>query len=324
MSASSIPYHLRQNKAIDRGLFLDLLSRVGRFRNISEYVYVGFGGPFLEDFRAIHSSLRISEMISIEVDANTFARQRFNLPVSCIELRRASSEEFISDFDFSADYVVWLDYTEPAKLGVQLAELHALVSKLPDGSVFKVTLNASPSALGNPNDGSDLQEFRAKRLKLLLGDYAPVTVEKDDVTTGKFPETLLRAVERAAKEGMAGRKNSIVQPLTCFSYKDGQQMFTFSAIILRRIDQDPFLAQSRLRTWPFAMLDWLSPTEVGVPAMSFKERMYVESRLPEADAPTIQADMAYYIGENSVDAEAQMANFVRYYRVLPWYSRVLV
>ena len=324
MSGGAIPYHLRQNKAIDRNLFIDLLARIGRYRNISDYIYVGFGGPYLEDFRHLHSALRISNMISVEKDENVFERQKFNQPISCVDLRQAESGDFITSFDFSDNYIVWLDYTTPSETGKQLGELEALVSKLPEGSVFKITLNANPSTLGGPNDGSDLQEFRAGKAARLLGDYGPATVERDDVTARGYPKLLLSAVEAAAKRGVLGRHRSTVQPLTAFTYKDGQAMLTVAAIVLNHIDVAPFIAATRLNSWDFASLKWGGPVEISVPEMSFKERMFIESLLPQNDAAAIRAKMSYHIGDDAAVASELLSNFVRYYRVYPWYSRVLV
>lgn len=320
----SIPYHLRQNKAIDRNLFIDLLSRVGRYRNISDYTYVGFGGPYLEDFRHIHAATRIGDMISVEIDENVFKRQKFNQPISCVTLRHESAGDFVSTFDFVENYIVWLDYTAPSKLGEQLGELEMLLNKLPEGSLFRITLNASASSLGVPSDGSDLQEFRTKKAGLVLGDYAPAIIAKDDVTAKGYPRLLLSAVEAAAKRGVLGRARCVVQPLTAFTYKDGQAMLSVTGIVLNHIDIDPFVASSRLAHWGFSSLDWSGPVEISVPEMSFKERLYVESLLPQSDASGISAGMSYYIGDSPSEAAELLENFVRYYRMYPWYSRVVM
>jgi len=94
MSGSSIAYHLRQNKAIERNLFIELLARVGRVRNISEYEYIGFGGPLLEDYKALHAALRIKRMHSIEREENTFKRQKFNRPATFVKLHHKDSADF--------------------------------------------------------------------------------------------------------------------------------------------------------------------------------------------------------------------------------------
>ena len=112
MSGSDLAYHLRPNKAIDRNLFISLLERIGRVRNISAYEYIGFGGPMLEDYKALHADLRISRMHSIERNTETFKRQQFNRPASFIKLHEIESGEFFRTHQFhDKGTIVWLDYT---------------------------------------------------------------------------------------------------------------------------------------------------------------------------------------------------------------------
>jgi len=67
-SGSTIPYHLRQNKAVERVLFEEQLKLVSTWLEsleatpIEKYRYIGFGGPFLEDFKSIHRNLKIEDM----------------------------------------------------------------------------------------------------------------------------------------------------------------------------------------------------------------------------------------------------------------------
>ncbi|WP_307735332.1 O-methyltransferase [Massilia soli] len=321
--AGSIPYHLRQNKAIDRSLFIDLLSRINRYRNISSYSYIGFGGPFLEDFRTLHSALRIKTMISIESDKNVAERQRFNLPTSCITISNELSGDFLTRHTFDAPSIVWFDYAVPSQLGSQLAEAQSLVSKLAAGDIFKITLNASPEPLGRPRDGSDLRAFRAAEAAKRLADYGPAVLDVDDVTTRRFPNLLLHALFSACKRGVSGAPRLYVQPLTAFVYKDGQQMITATAIILDKLDKDAFLAQTRLAHWPHSSLDWVRPRSISIPDLSTKERLFIESLLPGGASTDIRNALGYYVGSDEADAEELMSNFVTYYRMSPSYSRVL-
>ena len=55
MSGGFIPYHLRPGKAVDRKLFIESLQLMSRRLQVENYTYIGFGGPFLEDFKQIHS-----------------------------------------------------------------------------------------------------------------------------------------------------------------------------------------------------------------------------------------------------------------------------
>ena len=82
MSAGSIPYHLRPNKAVDRLLFLELCSKLAPDLNIEGggYQYVGFGGPQMEDFRLLHEKFPQMPMLCIEKHENVVPRQKFNCP----------------------------------------------------------------------------------------------------------------------------------------------------------------------------------------------------------------------------------------------------
>lgn len=323
-SGGNIPYHLRQNKAIERSLFIDLLSRIGRYRNISDYTYIGFGGPFLEDFKSLHSNLRIKSMISIESDINVAKRQLFNKPLSCIEIRNENSADFLASYEFVDPSIVWLDYAIPSMLADQLAETQSLISKLTSGDIFKITLNATPETLGKPKDGSDLKIFRAEEATRRLGGYGPAVVDPDLVTFKNFPSLLLHALYSACKRGVESAKRLYVQPLSSFVYKDGQQMITATGVVLNKADKDAFFSQSRLNHWPHRNLEWERPKSISIPDLSAKERLHVESLLPEAESEKIREAFGYFIGDDEKEANELMSNFVNYYRLSPYFSRVVV
>jgi hypothetical protein len=321
---ASIPYHLRQNKAIDRNLFIDLLVRIGRYVNISDYEYISFGGPFLEDFKLVHGSLRISKMISIEVDENTTRRQAFNKPISCVALRHQSSQAFLDTHEFEHPTIIWFDYSKP-ELGVQLAEVNRLLTMLKHGDVFRFTLNASPAVLGTPADKTqDLREYRVAKIRDELAEYAPAKIEPDDLITRNYPTLLLKASSAACKQSMSGSSDLVIQPLTAFVYTDGQQMLTVTGVVLKKTAVAEFNRKTRLKHWPFASLDWSSVTSISVPQLSVKERLRVETLLPENAADAILQDLGYFVGEDSEEGLALMESFARYYRMYPWYSRVVL
>ncbi|NHB12210.1 hypothetical protein GWK53_37650 [Burkholderia cepacia] len=325
MSAGgSIPYHLRQNKAIERNLFVDLLSRVGRYRNISDYSYIGFGGPFLEDFKHLHSVLRMTDMTSIEIDVNVYERQKFNKPVSCVRLLHTSSSQFLIDHTFTKASVVWFDYARPNELGSQLAETQNLVAKLGEGDIFKITVNATPETLGKPGGGEDLREYRRNKAADRLGQYGPSEITVDDVTNSNYPKLLLTAIHSAARQGVSGNSRVYVQPLSSFIYKDGQQMLTATGILLSPTDKDKFIHETRLGHWPFHDFQWQIPRSISVPEMSVKERLAVESYLPERESQAIIDEMGYFIGNDRNEALGLMENFSEFYRLFPWYSKVVM
>lgn len=334
MSGGAIAYHLRENKAIERNLFIDVLARVGRVANISDYTYVGFGGPFLEDFKALHSTLRIKKMVSIESDENVHKRQQFNRPATFIDLRRQNSGEFIRTHEFGTGTVVWLDYTAPKELYTQLAEFQSLVSKLSVLDVAKITLNANPAALGGTSKGPQLQVERKSVLASRLGDYGKFELSDEDVLPKQYPATLLKAIHSCLGE-LAGRASGqYFQLLTAFVYKDGgHQMLTATGVILDAKDdvaRQKFIEGSRIQAWPFKNLDWSKPTEISVPVLSAKERMALDAVLPldaeKAPGDHLSQELGYFpCDDNNVsEAEILLANYAKFYRAFPLFSRVVL
>lgn len=332
MSGSSIPYQLRQNKAIERNLFIDLLSRIGRAKNISDYEYIGFGGPFLEDFKILHAALRINRMQSIESDENTYARQNFNSPFKFLTLHNKPSSEFFANHQFSeSGTIVWLDYTEPKDLRSHLDEFRSVVEKVNYYDVVKITLNASPAEIrGKKADGVPIQEVRLNTLKRTVGDYLPSEVSVDDIVPNEYPKLLQMCLQNAVARLSTGETKRYFQILSSFFYADGQQMLTVTGIVLDASQDDEkqaFLALLRLAHWPFANLHWQPPVRISVPALSAKERMKLDENLPvhgddSEVVKTLQTALGYVPG--AVSDASKLANYARYYRAYPHFSRVIL
>ena len=325
MSGGNIAYHLRPNKAAERALFLDLLSRIGRNSfNISEYQYVGFGGPFMEDFKALHVSTRISKMICVERDPVVQARQKFNSPLQCIDFVLADSSTFLDDFRPNSPTIAWLDFTSPGELKQQLDDTCMLVEKMAHGDIFKVTLNASVSALRGEDAGIKQHELALLRKTVFedrVGPDRPQTVNEEDFKAAKYPTLLLQALHNAANRG-ARNSELVVQPLTAFSYSDGTSMLTATGVILdpNSTNLEKFPEDSRLKYWPFSMLDWKSPLTIDLPVLSIRERMELEKLQPDggvAGAKTVLGDV---INAQGISPQ-EVSSFSKFYRVYPEFVR---
>src|SRR5579871_4490458 len=145
--ATSIPYHLRPHKAIDRHLFIEILRMLDRFSqiNLEGYRYIGFGAPFLEDFKTFHVEFGISKMDCIESDASAYSRQEFNNPFNFINLFQRTSSDYITSADFPRGEakIVWLDYTSPRDIRQQLLDAQQLSEKLTEFDIVRFTFNSN-------------------------------------------------------------------------------------------------------------------------------------------------------------------------------------
>ncbi|MBD1919781.1 hypothetical protein H6F77_01425 [Microcoleus sp. FACHB-831] len=330
MSGASIPYHLRPNKAIDRYAFIELLSKVDRYRDcdISQYKYVGFGGHSLEDFKYIHSRFGICNMISIEEDAEVYNRQKFNQPHNCIDCLHQSSDNFINEFQRTDPTIIWLDYVKPSDLRKQIEEFQATISKLEPLDIVKITVNSHPASYvpsGTGMDSFTLKNARIEKLNTMLGDIFPsADVTVDMMTEKRFPEALCLVLKYAANLAMVGQSDIYFQSLTAFSYADGQQMLTVTGILLENTKNQEFFNQTNIDKWELSNINWKDPRRINVPDLTIKERLYIDSRLPNSQAKAIQDELGFLFDSKESVSIEMLETYTMFYRQSPYFSRILV
>ncbi len=323
---ASPPYHLRPNKAVDRELFLALLSRIGTELEIEKYRYIGLGGPFLEDFRLVHSRLGISDMVCVEARPDIHARQVFNRPIPLISCVHGNLEDFIEATKFSNPVIIWFDYTDPSGLYSQIRSFLDAIPRVPIYSVLRLTLNANPNSLGQPqpddkrivmyNDSRlpgkpTLREWRLDRLRdrmseLFLGGLTP-----EDITRRKLGHGLLRLIEAVVVEkNLLNSDRRVVWALsTCYS--DGQPMATTTVVVCPK---EEYRVDAMIHDWEYAR-----PPDnaliIDMPTLSTLERLTMESsEIPE--------DLMRFTLPRSSMGEDPYESFRKFYRMFPHFSRV--
>lgn len=338
MSGGFVPYNLRQNKAVERAVFIDLLQRVSRSTHlhIQDYTYVGFAGPFSEDFKLAHSALGITRLISIEDDAHVYRRQKWNSPIACIDYRHVTARNFIDAFEPEGPVIAWLDFTTASDVGIQLDQAVMLISKLAPYDVFKITLNANERTLEpSPRPEEDHQFIAAMitELRRRLANHLPAGVQltDEDLDRTGYPKLLLLAIESAVKAGLEGKPGHYFQPLASFVYADSeQQMLTHTGIILPdSTDRKLFLDQTRIARWNLATTNWSSPRtnpiRISIPEMSVRERLHIDKRLPTKAPSELTKSLGIRLAKGSEDKTRKaLASYKMFYRHYPFFSRVIV
>ncbi|MGB2926306.1 MAG: O-methyltransferase [Limnothrix sp.] len=350
MSGSTIPYQLRVNKAVDRYVFLDLLNKINRFIPIEKASYVGFGSFSLEDFKYIHSQLGISKMVSLEMDPLVYERQKFNIPLNCIESHNMSSSEYIEAFnsDTEETIITWLDYTAPDQLREQIEEFQLLLLKSKKHDILKITLNAHASSYYDQNSyykdmilyysevasfygkekkvppAKELQAKRQDKIQNMLGSLFPQSEVNVEMMTGrKLPQAISQIVKFAVNISLEGDPDIHFQPLTIFSYADGQTMLTITGILLQRDEIDAFFEATDLKKWKIANLDWNEPRLINIPNLTLKEKMLVDSLLPHHDIDEIQKELNFKFAKKTSESRQMIQNYIDFYRYQPFFSRII-
>jgi len=331
MTAVSIPYHLRPNKAIDRYAFLDLLAKVNNFDNkIEQCRYIGFGGFSLEDFKILHHKFGIRKMVSLENNEENCKRQEYNKPISCIEIKHCSSDDYINNFENDIEdedrTIIWLDYTSPRDIRSQINEFQSCIAKLFALDIIKITLNANPTTLHGGDDSNlSLQESRFKKLTELMEDLLPSNITPEQMTHKEYPKVLFSILKRASNLQMEGG-TLCLQPLSCFVYKDGgHEMLTMTAILLEEEAIKEFFTKTLIKQWELSRTNWDdNPLEINLPDLTIKERILIDSLLPDKNIDEIQENIGYLLTNKKEESLNLLKNYVLFYRYTPLFSKVLL
>lgn len=318
-------YHLRPNKCIDRKLFGQTLLGLSRLYKISEYCYTGFGSYLFDDFKLFHETLNVKKMISLEKDVIEFQRADFNRPYNCIELKNVSSTEYLSDLllDDEENNIFWLDFVSPGELGTQLADYASLLNLLNPHDIVRITVNANPDSLGKNTDPNKVQSMRLEKLKNTVPEkYLPHDLAEGDVTRPKYPLTLLKIIKAVTLECLEDRPPfcpNFLFPLFSTVYADGQQMLTFTGIILNSHYEEDQI-RDVLSEYAHNNFSWDQPAYIEIPALSVREIAEINKLLPSDDAQ--QQLMKQYPFIFSLKDERSAESYVAYYKHYPNYHQI--
>ncbi len=317
-------YHLRPNKSIDRKLFIQTLIGLSSEIPISEYKYTGFGSYLFDDFKLLHDTLNISKMVSLEREQNEFLRAEFNKPYNCIEIKKADCTQYLSDLTIEDEKnIFWLDFVSPGELGMQLANYSTLINLLNAGDIIRITLNANPDSLGKSDKPDEIQKIRLETLKQRVPDnYIWPTISTDDVTTKRYPLTLLKILKAATMESLEDRppySPNFMLPLFSSVYADGQQMLTFTGIVLDSHEKEEKI-KSALANYSHNTFNWDTPCNIEIPALSVFEIAALNKLLPNQEIRQQLIDTFSFIFSQK-DGQA-VDSYINYYKYYPNYHQV--
>lgn len=334
-TGSTIPYQLRPHKAIERNLYAAILRKLDRCSNIDlpEYRYVGFGAPFLEDFKIMHTEFGITDMHCIEYDKNAFSRQLFNNPYNFIELFPESSTDYITGTNFkqNKNQIIWLDYASPGEIRQQLQDIEFLCAKVAELDIIKFTFNAYVKAFIGSHHLRLLPYEINRIISFLRRDPTYQIFVPDEIRAKDIYEdfsALIRVMAlRSIKRGLAkGGKDLVFNHIASFSYADGQVMTTMTGIISKPESSKKILIESGLVNWEFYQPEpsneIILANEITVPVMTISERVLIDKLMPNNNAPSLVSKIKFAYGNDDKENEKLLEGYCKYYRYLPYYSKV--
>ncbi len=333
MSGSSIPYHLRPHKAVDRRLFVDLLSRCERWHPLTDAAYISMGAYPLEDHKLVHRMLGLRRLIAFDYNHEIVKRQTFNRPIDTCKCVCHSSGDLVANLDSvladaghadASNLIIWLDYTSPAELGEQIREFVTLLDKLKPGDVVRITVNANASSLFSPKPqkgvptmpGEEVRKVRFEKLGERIGDYLPTDTEAEMMTDELLPCVLSRAFGAAALEALPISGANTFAPLSIVRYADGQQMLSLTGIVVPRDQETAMRTKLDLASWRFSSKDWGEVHLLTVPDLTIRERLFLERAIGTTAVPDLKEHLGFDFGALEV-GEAFLNDYEHYYRFYP-------
>lgn len=326
-NGSSLPYRLRQNKSVDRELFLGLLLRLAATLKLEDYQYIGLGGPFLEDFRLVHARLGIDDLICIEKEKNVHKRQQFNRPVNRVKCVNNTLEDYLDETDIEKPVILWFDYTDPGAITDQIERFSQTISTVPINSIFRITLNANPSSLGTPDPGElavevdgferpdenekTIHEWRLDRFRERLGDLFPSGLQPEKMTYKNYGTCVLQALYLAVEKEILNLPDRKIIWALATHYADGQPMVTATLIINH---EENTLVKTLVEDWEYYSSP-MSPLMLDMPALSTLERLTMES------CDNAKEKMGFNLPKSDM-GEDPFESFNKFHRVFPHFSRV--
>lgn len=339
MTAEALPYRLRPHKAVDRRLFLDLLSRWERWQPLDRHVYVSMAGYTMEDQKLVHRLVGIDRLLAFDRNSDIVDRQMFNRPTHEARCVVASADEITADIDLAvrsagiddaSGYVVWLDYTSPAQIGEQLREFRTLAAQLAPGDIVRVTVNAAPQSWGRQRrdddrvEGQELREVLRGRiyemLRTRLGDALAPEIEPNMLDDEGLASALARAFGISANRAVRPTSGRRLVPLSIVRYADGLQMLSITAALVEDANIGAMRERLGLDAWPFSVSEWSDVRFIAVPDLTIRERLYLERNTHRTSAE-IAEDVGFDF-DGTTGMPDFLENYRSYYRHYPALSPV--
>ena len=298
-SYRQIDFRLRPSKHVERVMLCEAFRRL-RFHVMEDYQYVGLGSVFFADFRMVHRHLGISHMFSIEKQAHNCERFEWNKPYSGITMMFGETEQRLSDVNFAAPTIIWLDYDGPLVMSV-IRDIRNVAHAASHGLVLVVTVNAHPR---QPNDdGADmLDQVRAE----LGNERIPARTDLTALRGWGLADLYRRVGDSEIRDALStanGVRHSAerldYEQLFNFQYDDGAKMATFGGVFFARNKRPEFEACAFDRL--MFIRQGTDAFRIRAPKLTLREVAHLERQLPLPEGtdldfgPIPQSDAERYI-----------------------------
>lgn len=290
--AFGVNYALRPHKFVDRRIFMEVISRFGSFTSIRGHIYVGLGSFSMEDHKLINASFGIENLISLEINPDVIARQRFNCPLACIQPTQYSTNDFVAKrniilrelkIDENKNSIVWFDMTDHEPLRTHLDTFRRLLEVSRSNDLVRMTVDIDEKLLGRKSEGEELDSLYARRFNALrdqLGDELhPNARQKDLSKKLGIARLITYAFRLAAEKAFERDQLHVFEPLSITTYADGHRMLSITGAVLKRDELESCRDKTNPASVPGGVETWDTVVDILIPQLTVWEKLTLDREL---------------------------------------------
>lgn len=322
-SFEKINYLLRQKKQIERKIFIEILQELQDIiPDFDNYRYIGMGSIYYYDFILFHKYLKINKYTSIDNKPipNRFV---FNKPFDFIDFENVISTNFLEDFNFDTNVIIWLDYDY--FLTEDIFNDFALISrKCNKNDIFIFTINVTC-----PRQYKDRKRAIEPFAKYLSAKYQPFTkFLNEDLFPYLYQDICLNYI---AKEFVASKFD--FKKLFALQYADNASMLTMAGIISDNNDVIDTVTHHCCKKDNEIV-------SISVPNLTYKEKTFLDSKINIIKTSigrvenllrtnNISSEDEKEFVRNELDLEFELSiedikQYVKYYKYYPQYYEGII
>ena len=307
-------YQLRPNKAVDRSIWIEAISRLEQTVGLQNYTYYGMGGAFLEDFRVLYERFEHLSLVSIEKDVEVLNRQLFHNPCKTLDLKHEDIIKFVNRYVPNGEKgIFWLDFTDLKYANFSCFQ--SLLQRVEDGGLIKITLRIRARDY--------VAKQRSQRFLKDFEGFFPHSISALPLLQSQFAALIHGMIQVATEKALVGLTDTVFQPITSFVYSDGTPMLTFAGIVCS--EQNVAEYRETFTGWDFANLDWSLPREIRVPTLSTKERLKLQAFLPgdQPSGSSLLTKLGYMVEKNKARTETALEQYSKFHRHYPYFMKAV-
>lgn len=322
-----INYMFRPKKQIERKIIIEILQELEKEITLSKYLYIGFGSIYYYDFILFHKMLNINKLLSID-DKSTIKRFEFNRPYDFITFKNEISTDFLTEYDWKQNSVLWLDYDNKLK-DIVLSDIKIIAKNCKKKDFLIITINAYCGNVGDERDQAREHFYNEFRM-YISSEYH----DKKYYTPKCFPY-LLQEVILNYLMTMSEYRDVSFYKLFSFRYRDGSPMFTIGGIF----DDDKKLCN---RKWNNKFISTDEEiNDINVPILTYCEKFHIDSHIEKlkrkikkiesrnkgSNCSLIEKKMTEMINKTlpfELGSIYDLKNYIEFYRYYPQYYEGII